>query len=583
MYSYLRSKHSAAHCENYGTDLSTDMLNLTCVIRCKTLFIAKDVLLRRGLSSARFKESLQYRILNYFETSRKSQQTAQQCEISAQSKHIVPTINNDLLDLNKAKKLDTIYREFNHILTINDMDLVQEMIENLDLKCFALINSLTISEILSLMTEFLKVAPTQFVKSFFYDRSISILFKAAEEKSLTNHESVQLLYFISLHKENSANYIDYLKPLLPDMNDLPLFEKCITAQSFYKTSTKLQLRQSRLLEQLIERDFEQLIGDPMLLVTVCKAIILSEPSSELTLKHLSKAIIELKEPLNFNSVAHVLRLYAETLLFEPKPIDKLVKCGIDIIAKDLEHDTLSIPDVDTFLWSISYLGITLTLNEKLILRAWIEQNLRKYKTRENLGYLVNSLLCLHMLRGWSTKVIKNCLGERTFEPIFYDKFHWKVQSRLQLLISQIRLEMKMQVPHPLTKQIKIGFTPSQNLQAVVEVGYSLANKGIIKDAIIECPIKTLIIPGVTITTKKDTYHVDVLDNLTCLKKTNIPTGLTNLKLRLLSRLRYRQILIQEQIFKENPEKVPLIVEEKIRNSIKYGRASELFSENMTEI
>ncbi|XP_016840075.1 uncharacterized protein LOC100679816 [Nasonia vitripennis] len=559
------------------------MLNLTCVIRCKTLFMAK--VLRRGLSSARFKESLQYRILNYFETSRKSQQTAQQCEISAQSKDIVPTINNDLLDPNQAKKLDTIYREFEHILTINDIHLVQEMIENLDLQCFALINSLKFSEILTLMTEFFKVAPTQFVKSFFYNRSISILIKAAENKSLTNHESVQLLYFISLHKENSANYIDYLKPLLPDMNDLPLFEKCITAQSFYKTSTKLQLRQSRLLEQLIEQDFEQLIGDPMLLVTICKAIILSEPSNELTLKHLSKAIIELKEPLNFNSVAHVLRLYAETLLFEPKPIDKLVKCGIDIIAKDLEHGkhTLSIPDVDTFLWSISYLGITLTLSEKLILRTWIEQNLRKYKTRENLGYLVNSLLCLHMLRDWSTKVIKNCLGERTFEPIFYDKFHWKVQSRLQLLISQIRLEMKMQVPHSLSKQIKIGFTPSQNLQAVVEVGFSLANKGIIKDAIIECPIKTLIIPGVTITTKKDTYHVDVLDNLTCLKNTNIPNGLTNLKLRLLSRLRYRQILIPGQIFKENPEKVPLIVEEKIRNSIKYGRASELFSENITEI
>lgn len=101
------------------------------------------------------------------------------------------------------------------------------------------------------------------------------------------------------------------------------------------------------------------------------------------------------------------------------------------------------------------------------------------------------------------QLIKKCLGERTFEPIFHDKYHWKVRSRLQLLMSQIQLEMKMYLPHRLRKQIKIGFTPSENLKAVVEVAFTLANKGIIKDAIIECPIKTLIIPGVTIITNKE--------------------------------------------------------------------------------
>lgn len=382
------------------------MLKLTFMIRCKTPFITKEVLmLRRSLSDARFKESLQYRILNYFETTRKSQQTAQQYETSG--REIVPnTIYDNLVDHKQENKLETIHQEFDFVSTEKDALLARDMIENLDTQCVSLMNSLKFPEILSLMIEFLKVAPSDFTQSLFYVKSISVLIQAAKEKSLTNHEIVQLLYFISLDKQNSANYMDFLKPLLPDMNDLPLFEKCITAQSFYKTCTKLQLRQSRLLEQLIERDFEQLIRDPTLLVTICKAITASEPSNELTLKHLSKAIVELKEPLNFNSTAHVLRLYAETLLLEPKPIDKLVKCGIDLIAKDLEDgkNTTSLSDLDTFLWSISYLGITCTLNEKLVLRTYLEQRLKEYKTRENLGYLVNSLLCLHMLRSWSTKV-----------------------------------------------------------------------------------------------------------------------------------------------------------------------------------
>lgn len=90
-------------------------------------------------------------------------------------------------------------------------------------------------------------------------------------------------------------------------------------------------------------------------------------------------------------------------------------------------------------------------------------------------------------------------------PVFYAKFHWKIRSRLQLLISQILIEMKLVVPENLKKQIKISYNPSKCINSVAEIvsSSSLVEKGIIKHVFVECPISTLQIPGVTFITEKE--------------------------------------------------------------------------------
>lgn len=62
--------------------------------------------------------------------------------------------------------------------------------------------------------------------------------------------------------------------------------------------------------------------------------------------------------------------------------------------------------------------------------------------------------------------------------------------------------MNMLVPKVLKKQIRIEYTPSENVNLVAAVGADLAKRGIINMAVIECRIKTLQIPGVTLITKK---------------------------------------------------------------------------------
>ena len=99
-------------------------------------------------------------------------------------------------------------------------------------------------------------------------------------------------------------------------------------------------------------------------------------------------------------------------------------------------------------------------------------------------------------------MINYCFNKHIFEPIFFEKYHWKVRSRLQLLINQINLEINIPIPQTLKRQIPIEFTPSKHVQLVADIGKGLVSKGMFKSAILECPVRNLQIPGVTLTTEK---------------------------------------------------------------------------------
>lgn len=365
----------------------------------KNPFIVKEILCCY-LHAPTFYGSFKYDILDYFEkTSKDSKQLTLQKFSNPKSLEIKGNGTPE-------DKLVSIYNDFDKISKLNDEELTKELIEDLDIKCFSIICFLKPAEILKLFHEFYKILKHKFQFLYFYDKSIPLLVEAVENNLLTSNEVVQVLFFISLSGERSANLISNLQPYLPDLNDLPLIEKCIVADVFCKSSIKLQVRQARIIEKVLEKNFKTLIENPNLLEAVCEAIISREPSEELSLKILSKAVLNFNEPMSFNNNAHVLHLYARALIFEPRVIDKIVKECISMINDDLKEckNSLSIKDVDMFLWSISNLGITVTLSEKLILRKFIETRFKEYRRKENLNYLVNSMLFLNMLRCWSMKV-----------------------------------------------------------------------------------------------------------------------------------------------------------------------------------
>lgn len=105
------------------------------------------------------------------------------------------------------------------------------------------------------------------------------------------------------------------------------------------------------------------------------------------------------------------------------------------------------------------------------------------------------------------------LSERLFLPVIYNQCHWKLKAKFQLLITQMTLEMKLRVPRILINPVKIGYKTSDNLMIVHRVASELIHENLIKEAIIECPISAIVIPGITLVTEREYVHICVLFKL----------------------------------------------------------------------
>ena len=62
--------------------------------------------------------------------------------------------------------------------------------------------------------------------------------------------------------------------------------------------------------------------------------------------------------------------------------------------------------------------------------------------------------------------------------------------------------MKMKCPKNLMKHMKVGYTPSNNVNLVAQVASELVGRGTIRSTLVECPIDAIKIPGVTIIANK---------------------------------------------------------------------------------
>lgn len=160
--------------------------------------------------------------------------------------------------------------------------------------------------------------------------------------------------------------------------------------------------------------------------------------------------------------------------------------------------------------------------------------------------------------------MKECFEESIFESIYYEKFHWKVRSRLHLLVCQINTEMNLKIPEALRKEVRIAYTVPEQVYTAAQILNKLIDEKTVQSIAVECPVKGLLIPGITLETEKwytifcnvcyvhnkmitnlsfSLYHIDLLNNFTCLRNTSIPHGLMQLKSRLITHLNYHHILV----------------------------------------
>ncbi|XP_014238012.1 uncharacterized protein LOC106659818 [Trichogramma pretiosum] len=548
------------------------LLKIIVSTNFKTRFVAKCVLCRCLTTTGYPPDSFQFRILNYFENSLASRKSIQNQEISTQVKYALPE------NFKIKQQFDQLLQDIDSLSKLTDKQIKEKILGEIDPKWSPMVQSLPHMNIFNLLIDILKTSPhiqSSFVSTQLYKNSLDTLMNAVESDLLDHSELVQLLFFISLQNDESSSYINYLKSFLPDLNELDLMDKCIISQAFYRCSKKLSSSQSRILEKIIEEKSDDLIKDPLLLVCLCKIIRISGPSDKLNLKNLSSAILNLDRPLTFTTSCHILSLYAQALMHEPQVTEKLIDNAVEELKLDAFQHRLRIKDFDRFLWSISYLGVNLNENKKILLRTYLKQRSLEYKRKENLGLYVNSTLCLHLLGSWSKNLLIKSFDKDLFKPIFEEKFHWKVRSRFQLLITQIQIELGLDVPEEIRQRIKIEFTPSEELLKIKDIGKELTKKGLIRRVAIECPINTLNIPGLTFTTKNSVYHADILNNSTCLRNTNIPHGLMQLKIRLMKKIgKYKHFYITADDISQGSDRIQTVIEENIFNNLKDNESTD---------
>ncbi|XP_015603701.1 uncharacterized protein LOC107271795 [Cephus cinctus] len=447
-------------------------------------------------------------------------------------------------------------------------DEKQIILHRIDIECCDIIQKLSYTEILQLLNALARKFPHRVTLTQFYKKSIEILMSAAMKQTLSHLQTIELLFYLSMNKKNSSSEVQYITSGLPNMINMSLIDKSIIAYAAFKTYVKLNATQIRVLEKTLEENASFFVNDPALLVTLCKAIRHAGVTKELSLNNLSGTILQHQEKFRMKCAAHVLALYAEAYTSFQPVLQRMFKDSMEELSENIMHrskDSIRIKDLDRLLWAGSRLNYQLEKKEFSQIQIFIQNNFSKYL--KNVNLLVNTLLCLKIMEHDCKKIIEKCLEQNIF-PSIYKGLLWKPMARLQLLITSIQIENpEIDIPIELTKEFKVGFKVGENIKMIFKVIRTLKELTCLDQIRIECPVLGLYIPGISVEHQHlGKIHIDILDEITCLRNTRIPHGLMHFKLRLLKKLGYYSILIDNDRLNNN-ESIYEIIEQYLTDSL----------------
>jgi hypothetical protein len=362
---------------------------------CPSQFIIRKITCCNSLSlkfqnKFNYQNTFKWQILTYFENTIKVYKQSQENAVSTRFKKQFPATETKLKYIhNCIKNNSNLSTSYQNINTINKL-------------CFSIIDSLEPLEILSILNALVKYI--SIVKITFYDKALLRLLETLKCGLLSDHGIVQMIYFMSLQNKINIDQIHYLRHYLPNIDSLPLIEKCILAMSLFRSNYKLDSSQKIKFCQAIEQHAEQLMYQPALLTSLCKIIRISNLYDELVLDNLSKAIITSKCEMNFTLIAHVLSLYSSENILNQKVIDRIYKESTKLIKQDINHFNIRLKDLTRFLWASSHLNVIFATDIKILLKEYLQQRLIELINIKNLGYFVDILLSLHILQCWNHEV-----------------------------------------------------------------------------------------------------------------------------------------------------------------------------------
>ncbi|KAK2586452.1 hypothetical protein KPH14_010727 [Odynerus spinipes] len=471
---------------------------------------------------------------------------------SGYTKYIMPL--TDLEQIKKRKTLDAltdvIYKQ--HLYTLI------HTINNIDAQCCFLLDVMSYYDIFKLLLFFAKTVPAKITRMSFYNKAIELLQEGISNKVFNNNEIVFCLYFFGLKKVNAASEIRMIFKYL-EFDKLLLYEKCIVAETTFKCRVKLLQTQIEDIEKLIESKAEVLVADTSLLVPLCKVLRYAGSTQNFLPNNLNKEIVNKRVQYQMIPAVHILKMYADKYLAEPTVLQRLVT---DIMARislanqefnnrrGLYRSQIYEPKyLDRFLWSVCILNHKLTDVQLLEIRTFIDS--MQFNLFNEPQRLLRIILSLWILGYRAEFMIQECIKKKTFLKAYNSKL-WKFRTLLCLLFHVIQIESpNIKLPMDLFPDIHVTLNIPKSVRTVSEIISGLAKKMKLQNVIINSPVAGIYIAGVSFDHPTlGSFHVDVLNDITCLQFQQIPHGLTNLKLRLLQQLGYQSILIVEDDVKD---------------------------------
>ncbi|XP_057664127.1 uncharacterized protein LOC130898686 isoform X1 [Diorhabda carinulata] len=481
---------------------------------------------------------------------------------NTKEKYCVPKIN-----YNTIKNIRYDAEQIKSSIKLLDISQDTLLFKEIDKECHDRVKYLKTSDILEILHIYMKKVPNKIVSYEFYESAIKELSKRLQ--SLDKNGIIQLIFYIGLRKKMSREH-ELLRKCVNQLlqyNSLSNEDLCIICNTVFKTTTRIKT--DHLYSKIISNIYDnlQLFKDPAFFVTFLKTIRQNRYQDDEFLNTMTCTIFFNKtlDYYSFSALGHILAVYSDYLYYDENILRVFTERCVELLketkfvsSKDHMSSNIRLKDIKRFLWCISNLNYKLSVDDiKSVIVPKIYERIRGGDVEVDYCSLVEICLYLWMLKYRAYELLPYFLTKENIERI--NNLTTPLKQRLNVLLSCIYYEDRELLKDLDVQPSHLPYNMENQLEKrpfLTTVVTSLnKNEDIplrtrVSKLETSCQIPGIHIIGITGYNDKTGIHIEVLDEYTTLKNTEyVPTGLMQLKLRLLEHLEEGLITIEAEDLK----------------------------------
>lgn len=430
-----------------------------------------------------------------------------------------------------------------------DVNKFVGVINEIDRECMARLNEMELDDILAVLYSFMYTIPNKITKLDFYKQGIQQCLRLFNENSTKNH-FVQICFYLGLWKKNRIS-TDLMRTFMEEnlnkfIDELSSTDFAIVSNSAFRTSTLIDVPEfSKKLESHIIEMKE--INLPMLVTLIKSARHNRIRSPEINEKIRNFILNSEISSIELTGFVHLFAYFADARTKDDKLIKFIAKESMKSIRKESENieNHVKIPtpirpkDLSLLLWSASQLNCNcIDEHDAEILLNLIFSKIDKLEYRWSIDELIDSTLSLWTMNYKSSELVEKIIGLPEFNrPTNPDKI--KIDSRKKLLLACSEIEGSSKITK---KSFEETFGAARfltdkriELKRVFNILMELKEEFGIKHVMYVAQVKHLNMAGILVDFGDSKLNFEIFDKTNTLEDLSTPTGLFQMKIRLLNK------------------------------------------------